>query len=177
MLKAKREKLGRVYTIIENDIPIVELKISGWFRRAAELSVEGSTYQLSTEGEGYMGYNLEQNGKVVAFADDSVYDEFPGIILEYRGMRYLLKKESVHGLKSIRNVVIRILSILGGGTQDSPHWRSGPRSPFILLSSNNKRIGSVRTNPKFPKEIIIDLPENWPLSLKVFIFWIVRGNC
>ena len=171
MLKAKRERWGRRYIIIENDIPITELKIRGWVRKNAEMSVEGSTYKLSSEGTGYQGYNLEQDGTLVAFADDSVYKEFPGIVLEYRGMRYLLRKESVHRKKAILNVVIRIL---GGSTQDSHLWRSGPRSPFILLGRDNKQIGSVRTKGK---EVLIDLPEKWPLSLKVFIFWIVRGHC
>jgi hypothetical protein len=88
--------MGRTYTIIENGIPIAELRITCWFGKTVEMSVEGSTYKLSSEDMAYKGFNLEQNGKLVAFADDSVYEEFPGTVLEYRGMQYLLKKESVH---------------------------------------------------------------------------------
>ena len=175
MLIAKRERSGGIYTIIENDIPITELKIRGWFRKTAEMSVEGSTYKLSSEGTEYEGYDLEQNGTLVAFADDSVYKEFPGIVLEYRGMRYLLRKKSVHRKKSILNVPVRILAIcLGVGAQDTHPWRFGRSSPFILLGRDNKQIDSVRTNPKSSSEIIINLPEKWPVALRVFIFWIVR---
>lgn len=178
MLKAKRGKWGRIYTIFQNDVPIAELKISGWLRKTAEMSVEGSTYKLSSEGSDYEGYNLEQNGTLVAFADDSVYKEFPGIVLEYRGMRYLLRKESVHRKKSILNVPVRILAIcLGVDAQDTHPRRSGRRSPFILLGRDNKQIGSVRTNPKSSSEIIIDLPEKWLVPLKAFIFWILRDYC
>jgi hypothetical protein len=35
-------------------------------------------------------------------------------------------------------------------------------------------IGQVSTKHRFRKQIYIDLPHNWPIELRLFIFWLVQ---
>ena len=171
MLKASRIKFGPNYSIIENEIPIAELKVTGWSKKTAEMWFNGYNYKYTASGAPHIGYNLEENGYVKATADDSVYEEYPGTVLEYNGIQYLIQQEYIHWLKSFQVFSLRILTL---GIY--PRYDYSKRSP-IVISKNNKQIGSIRSNPKFRKETIIDLPKNWPFDLKIFVFWIVRDNC
>ena len=118
-------------------------------RGTGDLTIGSSPYKISSDGWPLKGYDLEHHGKIVATADQSVFKGFPGIVIQYGRTRYQLRPEYVSW------------------------WRFVIRRPFIL-QHGDKQIGSVRPKSRFSKEAIIDLPENVPIFVRIFIFWIVN---
>lgn len=49
--------------------------------------------------------------------------------------------------------------------------RGGWQSNFTLLDGE-RQVGSVRRAGVFTRRAIIDLPDDWPLPVQVFVFWL-----
>jgi hypothetical protein len=141
VLIAIHKRLEGKHIIFDGDTPIAELKFE-------TCVIEDSIYKFSWHGRPYRGYEAEKNGKNVAFADQSVFKEFRGVVIQHGGIRYRLKKAY------------------------NP-WLRRVKSPFIL-ERGDREIGSLTTETKLfrAKRKTIDLPEKMPLYLKLFIFWI-----
>ena len=170
MLKAKSNRFGSIYTIFDNGIPTAELKT---YEYPAVMLFQGNNYQFYASGSPYVGYDLKENDNIKATADDSVFDEYPGTVLEYNGIRYLIQQERINW-QWIKSFIAFFHHVLTLGI--FPRYDYSLRAP-IIVTKNNTKIGSIRTNPKSWRETIIELPEKWPFYLKVFVFWIVKDNC
>jgi hypothetical protein len=73
-----------IHTIFDGDIPITELEYN-------KCVIGDSTYVFSSHGFPYKGYDVKENGRRVAFADQSVFKEVRGIVIQHGGLRYRLE--------------------------------------------------------------------------------------
>jgi len=114
----------------------------------AHLTIGDTSYKLYRKGWTSRDFLLEENGHVLARAQS-----LPGPVfnIEYKGNYYILKPKPI------------------------PWWRFVLRRTFILLHRNNQ-IGTVRPLSWSSSKAIVDLPESMPVTVRVFIFWLVEAT-
>jgi len=120
-------------------------------RERGEVEIEGKTYEL--EREGWLGdFRLLDEMKhplVTATKPLALRSRFE---VSYGERRYVLEKASF--------------------------WRSGfavrERIPGGTASGKDVRtVGSIEKAGIFTRRAVLDLPEDWPLPVQIFVFWLV----
>ena len=115
---------------------------TGFWGEKARLELEDGTYELYREGMFSGDFVLERNGEVVARAAK------PSVLqnrfeVQLPDRRLVLRKPSA--------------------------WSWSRR---FVLSDGEKQIGSIDPVGFFTRRTIIDLPDNWSLPIRVFLFWL-----
>jgi hypothetical protein len=123
--------------------PVARAELSNW-RESAKLEVEGTRYKAHRK-KGWVSRELvlEKEDGLVVAAAKKPSAWKDHFVFEHGGNRYELKKESV--------------------------WRSA----FVLLRDGASLVGSVRRKGFFKGEWTVDVPEELPLEVRVFVVWLV----
>ena len=128
-------------------------------------------------------YKLVQQGAVVAFIDSSWWREGGELTIE--GSNYQVYRE---GLMSGAFVLASEGAIVARAWKPSAFYRSfliayagrqfelkAASAMFrkFILSTSGRQIGSVYPENAFTRTAVVDFPEEIPLVVKVFMFWLV----
>ena len=113
------------------------------WRETAKLEVRGTRYEAHRKGWRSKEFILEREDGRVVAVAEKPSAWKDRFVFEHGGNRYELKKESA--------------------------WRSA-----IVLSRNGVGlVGSVRRRSFFNREWTVDVPEELPLEVRVFVVWLV----
>ena len=136
------------YTVFDRGgMPVARAELSRWWlwRGTTRLEVGGRRYQAHSKGRTGKEFVLEaEDGRVVAVAEQTrAWSD--RFEIKYEGNRYELKKESAWG------------------------------SAFVLSRDSTGLVGSVRVQSRgfFKREWTVDMPEELPLEMRVFILWLI----
>lgn len=138
------------YEIHRDGVRVALLDPSVW-RERGEVEIEGKTYELDREG--WLGdFRLLDKMKhplVTATKPSALRKRFE---VSYGEKRYVLEKASL--------------------------WHSGfalrERIPGGTTSGKDVRtVGSIEKAGIFTRRAVLDMPEDWPLPVQVFVFWLV----
>jgi hypothetical protein len=113
------------------------------WRETAKLEVGGTRYEAYRRGWASKEFILESKDGRVVAVAEKPSTWSGRFVFEHGGNRYELKQESV--------------------------WRSA----FVLLRDGVGLVGSVRRKGYFNREWTVDLPEELPLEVRVFVVWLV----
>jgi hypothetical protein len=113
------------------------------WRETAKLEVGGTHYQAHRQGWRSKEFVLEKEDGRVVAMAEKPSAWKDRFVFEHGGNRYELKKESA--------------------------WRSA----FVLSRDGIGLVGSVRRKGFFNREWIVDVPEELPLEMRVFVVWLV----
>ena len=83
----------------------------------------------------------------------------------------LLNEEAVAQARKESFLCDRVQLLLGGA--DCELRRKGLFGSCYLVWLGDEQIGEIRRTNLFSRRAVIDLPEEWPLELRLFVFWIV----
>ena len=115
---------------------------TGFWGEKARLELEDGTYELYREGMFSGDFVLERNGEVVARASKPSFLQ-NRFEVQLPDRRLVLRKPSA--------------------------WSWNRR---FGLFDGEKQIGSIDPVGLFTRRTIIDLPDNWSLPIRVFLFWL-----
>jgi hypothetical protein len=113
------------------------------WRETATLEVGGTRYQAHRQGWRSKEFVLEKEDGGVVAVAEKPSAWKDRFVFEHGGNRYELKKESA--------------------------WRSA----FVLSRDGIGLVGSVRRKGFFNREWTVDVPEELPLEVSVFVVWLV----
>jgi len=143
------------YEIYQGETQVAFLDPSAW-RERAELEIEGRRYFL--EREGWVGeFRLLDEVKhplVTATKPSAFKSRFE---VTWGERRYVLEKASFW------RSGFAVREIIPGET---PSGDTPSREEL-------RTVGSIEREGVFTRRAAIDLPEDWPLPVQVFVFWLV----
>jgi hypothetical protein len=113
------------------------------WRETAKLEVGGTHYEAHRKGWANGEFVLETEDGRVVAVAEKPSAWKDRFVFEHGGNRYELKKESA--------------------------WRSA----FVLSCDGVGLVGSIRQKGFFNRELTVDVPEELPLEVRVFIVWLV----
>lgn len=111
-------------------------------RETAKLEVGGTRYEAHREGWASKEFVLETQDGRVVAVAEKPSAWKERLVFEHGGNRYELKKESA--------------------------WRSA----FVISREGVGLVGSIRRRGFFNREWTVDVPEELPLEVRVFIVWL-----
>jgi hypothetical protein len=135
------------FRVVDQDRPLAFLDLSSW-REKGTLTIEGVEHRVYREGVMSGDFVLERNGTVLARASkpSALFNRF---VVAHQGREFTLEKKSI--------------------------WRRA----FVLQSrlgeagsARETEIGSLAPVSTWTRKASADLPNDWPLPLKVFIIWL-----
>lgn len=112
------------------------------WREKGELTVAGATYRVYREGLLSGTFVLESAGGVLARAKKTTF--FRSFLVEHAGRQYTLRAKSAF------------------------------RRQLVLLegAEGSREIGSISPAGLFTRRASVDLPEELPLAVRVFLIWL-----
>ena len=113
------------------------------WRETAKLEVGETRYEAHSKGRAGKEFVLEKEDGWVVAVTQKPSVWRNRFVFEHAGNRYELKKESTWG------------------------------SAFVLWRDGVGSVGSVRSKGFFKREWIVELPEELPLEVRVFIVWLM----
>ena len=130
----------------EGGTPIGWADLSKWlWRGTTKLETRGTPYEAHSKGRVGKEYVLETEDGRVVAVAERPSVWRNHFVLEYGSKRYELTKKSVRG------------------------------GAYVLLGDGGSPIGSVRGKGFFKREWTVDLPEELPLEVEMFIMWLIMG--
>lgn len=138
------------YEIHRGGVKVALLDPSAW-RERGEVEIEGKTYQLDREGlvGDFRLLDEMEHPLITATKPSALRSRFE---VSYGERRYVLEKASFwSGGFAVREQI-------PGGTASGKDLRT---------------VGTIAKEGVFSRRAVLDLPEDWPLPVQVFVFWLV----
>ena len=132
------------YKLLEGDTVVAIIDVSCW-REAGELNVKGASYRVYREGLMSGAFILE------------------GLLETGGQIRARAEKPSA---------LHRSFLVEHGGRQYTLEAESAFLRKFVLAEGGQLR-GSVYPESAFTRSAVVDFPEELPLAVRVFMFWLV----
>jgi hypothetical protein len=135
------------FDVMDRDRQLAHMDLSSWSEKGI-VTVEGVEHRVYREGVMSGDFVLERGGTVLARASKpSAF--FNTFVLAYQGRQYTLEKKSAWG----RAFVLRSRLGEAGSVRET-------------------QIGSVVPAGAWTRKASADLPDDWPLPLRVFVIWL-----
>jgi len=133
----------------------------GFFEKSYEIIEDGKTIAVLKASSWKEKAEIELGGKTYRFKRDSAF-KGPFLLMEVENVIAYAEKPSAFRerfevFSSGKTFVLRKLSI----------WKG-----TFCLEENEHVVGTIKPTGWFKKRTLIDLPERFPLILRIFIFWL-----